>query len=145
MQRTLPVALSLAFLVACGGDTTAKNEYVAAVNKAQTEFAAGIGKAAPSATEADATKVFGDMQAAIEKVVADLRAVEPPDEVAALHQRLVREMADFGTAVEKAAGSLRSGDPGKLAAAQAAFTKSTAGAGRKIDATIGQINAKLQE
>ena len=142
MQRTLAVALSLAFLVACGGDTTAKNEYVAAVNRAQTEFAAGIAKARPGA---DAAKTFDDMQAAIDKVVADLRAVDPPDEVAALHERLVREMAGFGTAVEQAAGSLTSGDPGKLAAAQAAFTRSTAGAGRKIDATIGQINAKLQE
>ena len=141
----LALLLAAVALAACGGDTAEKNDYVEKVNKAQTDFADGISKAQGGATATNGKKVFDDMAASIDKVVADLRAVEPPDDVTSQHDRLVGELEKFGAAVEKAGASITSNDPQKIAAAQADFAKEASGVSTKIGSTIQEINAKLQE
>ena len=136
--------LATVALVACGGDTEAKNDYVAAVNKAQTDFADGISKAQAGAAT-DPKKVFDDMKASIDKVVSDLKAVEPPDDVTSEHSTLVSELEKFGAAVAEAGSSVTSGDPQKIASAQADFAQEASGVSTKIGQAIQEINAKLQE
>ena len=147
MTRLLTViALALTLVAAgCGSDTADKNEYVNAVNKAQTDFADGIGKVQQGASASDGAAVFDEMKASVDKVVADLKAVDPPEDVKSLHDQLVSQLADFGDAVEKAGSSIESGDAQTLATAQATFAREVSGVGAQIGATIQQINAKLQE
>lgn len=131
-------------LVACGGDTAENNDYVEAVNKAQTDFADGISKA-QSAGASNPQKVFTDMGASIDKVVSDLKAVDPPDDVTTEHNTLISELERFGAAVDKAGESLTSNDPQKISDAQAEFAQEASGVSGKIGTTIQQINSKLQE
>ena len=76
------LALSLVAASGCGSDTKKKNEYVDAINKAQTTFVDGISKAQASGTGVQAAEqTFKNMRAAIDKVISDLKSVTPPDEV----------------------------------------------------------------
>ena len=147
MKRLLAgLAIILALgLVACGGDTEAKNDYVEAVNKAQTDFATSISKAPTGANASDPGSVFDKMAASVDKVVADLKAVEPPDAVQEQHDRLVSELEKFGAAIEDAGESLASRDPQKIASAQAEFAQKASDVGTKIGTAIQQINSELQE
>ena len=140
----LAIILTLG-LVACGGDTEEKNDYVAAVNKAQTDFASSISQAPSGASASDPGSVFDKMAASVDKVVADLKAVEPPDAVKDQHATLVSELEEFGTAIEDAGDSLSSRDPQKIASAQAEFAQKASDVGTKIGTAIQQINSELQE
>ena len=149
--RASAVCLAALSLVAagCGSDTKAKNDYVDAVNKAQTEFADNIQKAGsstPSGSDpaAGAKQTFTALGAAIDKVIADLKAVEPPDDVKDLHNKLISQLNDFGGQIDQAASALGSGDLKAIAAAQAKFAQSASSLGTEISKTISDINTKLQ-
>jgi hypothetical protein len=149
--RAAAVCLAALSLVAvgCGGDTKAKNEYVDAVNKAQADFADNVkkvGSSAPSGSDpvAAAKQAYTALGSAIDKVIADLKAVEPPDDVKALHSRLITQLSGFGGEVDKAVTSLSSGDLQAIAKAQADFAKSASTLGTQISKTLSEINTKLQ-
>jgi hypothetical protein len=151
LVRASAVGLAALSLVAagCGSDTKAKNDYVDAVNKAQTEFADNIqkvGSSTPSGSDpaAGAKQTFTALGAAIDKVIADLKAVEPPDDVKDLHNKLISQLNDFGGQIDQAASALGSGDLKAIAAAQAKFAQSASSLGTEISKTISDINTKLQ-
>src|SRR3954447_5010271 len=142
-------ALSLVVTAGCGGSSTSTDEYVKALNKAQTDFAASVKKVGASSSAcsdplATAKKPFSDLSAATDKVVADLKAVKPPDKVKALHQQLVTEMTEFRAQVKAAGETLNSNDPTKILSAQSKFAARASSLGARISKTIGDINAKLQ-
>jgi uncharacterized phage infection (PIP) family protein YhgE len=140
--------LSLVAGVGCGGDTKASNNYVDAINKAQTDFAANIHKlgsgTSTSSDPAQAAKdTFAKLDTAIKKVVADLKAVKPPDKVKDLHSELIGELNDFEAQVKTAGASLGSGDPQAIVKAQSKFAASASSLGTRISQTIDKINKKL--
>src|SRR3954454_14894599 len=143
-------ALALIAAAGCGSDTKSSNDYVTAINKVQTEFAANVQKvgsssaAAGSDPAAAAKKTFTDLKTAIDKAITDLKSVKPPDKVKDLHAALVSEMTEFDTQVKAAGDSLGSGDPQKILAAQQKFASSASTLGTKIETTINAINTKLQ-
>jgi hypothetical protein len=148
LLRTLALtaaALSLVAASGCGGDTKTNNDYVNALNKAQTDFAAGVGKIQTSAAPGKAQDVFTNLKASVDKVVADIKAVKPPDKVKDLHATLVGELESFGSAIDEAGNALNEKDPAKVAAAQSKFATAASSAGTKITQTIADINAKLQQ
>jgi membrane-bound lytic murein transglycosylase B len=151
VMRSAVLCLTALALVAtgCGSDTKKNNDYVDAVNKAQTAFADNVKKVGSSAplggdAAAAAKQTFSDLSAAIDKVIADLKAVEPPDEVKDLHNQLISELREFGTQVADAGRSLTSSDPQAIATAQSKFATSASSLGTRISKTISDINAKLQ-
>ncbi|HEX6712001.1 MAG TPA: DUF6376 family protein [Thermoleophilaceae bacterium] len=150
--RAAVICVAALALVAtgCGSDTKSNNDYVDAVNKAQTDFADNIqkvGSSAPSGADAAAgvKQTFSDLKTAIDKVIADLKAVEAPDEVKSLHNELISEMTEFGTQVKSAASSLGSGDAQAIATAQSKFATSASSLGTRISKTISDINTKLRD
>lgn len=144
-------ALALVAGAGCGGDTKEANDYVSAVNKVQSDFANSIQKAGgargskSSDPTAAAKQTFGDLNTAIHKVVSDLKAVDPPDEVKTLHNDLVSEMSEFQRQVKAAGESLSASDPHTIATAQSKFAASASSLGTRISKTIDEINAKLQD
>jgi hypothetical protein len=149
--RAAAICLAVLSLVAagCGSGTKANNDYVDAVNKAQTEFADSIqkvGSSAPSGSDpaVAAKQTFSALGTAIDKVVADLKAVDPPDDVKDLHNKLIAQLSAFGGQVDKAASALSSGDLQAIAAAQRSFAQSASTLGTQISKTITDINTKLQ-
>jgi hypothetical protein len=141
------VALALAALAGCG-DTASTNEYVDAVNKAQTDFAASVSKVqadAAGTTPEKAKDVFTSLGDGVDKVVSDLKAVSAPDKVKDLHDQLIDQVSSFGTAIKKAGDSITGKDPRKITEAQTKFATEIASVGTKISSTIDEINKKLQE
>lgn len=150
--RPAAVCLAVLALVAtgCGGDTKKSNDYVDAVNKAQTDFADNIqkvGTSAPSGGDAAAAakQTFSNLSTAIDKVVSDLKAVDPPDDVKDLHNELISELNEFGGQVKEAASSISSNDPQAIVAAQSKFATSASSLGTRISKTISDINTKLHD
>ena len=121
-------ALGLVAGVGCGSDTKEANDYVSAINKAQTDFADSVQKIGSSAAggtpEEKAKNTFGRLERAIDGVVADLKAVDPPDKVKDLHSELVAELSQFKAQVKAAGDSLSSGDPQAIVKAQSTFASS---------------------
>ena len=143
-------ALSLVAASGCGGDTKSSNEYVDAINKAQTDFADTIqGLGSGTSTSSDPTQAakdtFAKLDAAIQKVVADLKGVDAPDKVQALHNELISELSEFEGQVKTAGDSLSSGDPQTIVAAQSKFASSASTLGTRISKTINDINTKLKD
>jgi hypothetical protein len=142
------VALALVVASGCGGDTKKSNDYVNAINKVQTDFAANVQKvgSAPAGSDplASAQKTFTDLKTAIDKAIADLKSVTPPDKVKDLHGQLVSEMDQFSSEVKAAGDSLTSKDPQKILQAQSKFATDAGSIETKVTQTITQINTKLQ-
>lgn len=133
-------ALIAACLVAgCGGSNAQGNAYVNAVNKAQKDFATSVGQ--PSST----TDTLTQLETALGKIVTDLKAADPPDDVKALHTTLVTQFGDFKDSVGAVSAAVATKDQQKIAAAQTKFTRDSAATQAKIAATITAINEKLHE
>src|SRR4051794_29357639 len=141
-------ALALIAVSGCGSDTNKSNDYVGAINKVQTDFAANVSKvgSAPAGSDpvASAQKTFTALGAAIAKAISDLQGVDPPDKVKSLHTQLIAEMNQFAKEVKTAGDSLTSKDPQKILAAQSKFATDAGSIETKVTQTIGQINTKLQ-
>ena len=152
MRRLAPVLAVLALGVAvagCGSDTKAANDYVDAVNKAQNEFASTFDRLNARITATSSPKedraTLKRFQDAIDKVVADLRSVEPPSKVKTLHTELIGEINSYGGEIGKARKAFGSDDPAKVIAAQTDLVTSVTDVSSKINSTIDQINKKLRE
>jgi histidinol-phosphate/aromatic aminotransferase/cobyric acid decarboxylase-like protein len=143
----LVAVLALVAGTGCGSDTKSSNDYVDALNKVQNDFANSVSSstAAPSSgsSEEKAQAVFTRLDAAIGKLIDDLKKVTPPDKVKSLHSQLVREMTQFKAQVKKAGDALRSGDPQKIVKAQTRFATDASALGNKIGDTIQGINDEL--
>ena len=143
------LAIMLAVVAAgCGGGDQDRDAYVKALNKAQTgltqRFAALQSKITPTSNAQQDIKTLRAYEAAVGTTVGDLRAVEPPDGLATLHRRFVDEVAAYGTALETARGELDERNPRAILAAQGRLRSAVAKTGRQLNATIKQINQKLE-
>ena len=152
MRRLSPVLIVVALaLVAsgCGADTKAANDYVDAVNKAQTDFATKFdelsGKITSTSTAAQDRETLDGFKQAIDKVVTDFRAVKAPDKVKVLHGQLIAELAAYGREIDKAKLAFADEDPKAIVKAQADLVSAVTKVQAQINATISAINTKLRE
>jgi hypothetical protein len=142
------LALILAVVVAgCGGDE-GRNDYVKALNTAQTGLAQRFTKLQSRITATSSAKqdqqTLQAYEAAVGTTVRDLRAITPPDGFGALHRRFVGEVAGYGIALRTARGELKGDDPRAILAAQGRLRTAVAQTGKQLNATIQAINAKLK-
>jgi hypothetical protein len=142
--------LALAGATGCFGSNSDENAYVDQLNKVQNDFASSLAKAQSSApsrlnAKAQAIQNFDTLETAIDKLIADLKAVDPPAKVESLHNELISEMQQFQVQVKKGAASLTTSDGPGFQAALAQFATEAGQFGTKISKTISGINDKLQE
>jgi hypothetical protein len=152
VRRLWPILVVVALaLVAsgCGADTKAANDYVDAVNKAQTGFAARFdtlsSKITSTSTAAQDRETLDGFKGAIDKVVKDFRAVKAPDKVKALHGKLISELSAYGKEIDKAKQAFSDEDPKAIVKAQADLVSAVTRVQTQINATIAEINRKLRE
>ena len=148
MRGALAVALALAVAVgACGGDTKTKNAYVEDVNRAQSDFVAVVDDSGTriqgNASDEETATQLDMIRAAAAKVVVELRAIEPPDNVKTLHASLVKEAQGLVAAFKKAADAYRSKDPSQILSAKVDLTNDIDRVNKQLNATITQLNEKL--
>jgi hypothetical protein len=152
VRRLSPILVVVALaLVAsgCGADTKAANDYVDAVNKAQTGFATRFdtlsSKITSTSTAEQDRQTLDGFKGAIDKVVKDFRAVKPPDKVKALHGQLISEISAYGKEIDRAKEAFSDDDPKAIVRAQADLVSAVTRVQTKINATIAEINSKLRE
>jgi hypothetical protein len=149
--RAVAVLLVLAATAAaaCGSaGGGAQDDYVKALNKAQAgltqRFTRLQARITPTSTAAQDVKTLQAYEDAVGTTVADLRAIDPPAGFDALHRRFVGQVADYGVALRSAKAQLTGDDPRAILAAQGRLKEDVAATGRRLNATIAQINEKLQ-
>jgi outer membrane murein-binding lipoprotein Lpp len=146
----LLAAVALAVVAAgCGSDNKAANAYVDAVNRAQNDFASTFdrlsSKITSTSTPEQDQKTLDGFKRAVDKVVGDLRAVEPPDRVKGLHAELVGEIANYGREIDKAKSAFANGSPKAIIKAQTQLVTAVTRVSSQINRTIDAINKKLRE
>ena len=155
MRRTARLCLLLAVLAAgapglagCGGSGAEEERYVEQVNAAQESFAdrfAAIQKRlTTTSTAAEDRRALRDFRLATDRIVRDLRAVEPPESVDDLHDRLIAAVAGYGSEIDRARGMLSAGDPQQVIRARTELSGAVGDVSRRITAAITAINARLQ-
>jgi hypothetical protein len=152
VRRLTPVLIvaALALVAAgCGTDTKEANDYVDAVNKAQNAFATKFdelsGQITSTSTAAQDRKTLDGFRQAIDKVVADFRAVKAPDKVKDLHGKLISEVSAYGREIDKAKGAFSDDDPQAIVKAQADLVSAVTRVQSQINQTIADINKKLRD
>jgi sigma54-dependent transcription regulator len=152
VRRLTPVLIvaALALVAAgCGTDTKEANDYVDAVNKAQNAFATKFdelsGQITSTSTAAQDRKTLDGFRQAIDKVVADFRAVKAPDKVKDLHGKLIAEVSAYGREIDKAKGAFSNDDPQAIVKAQADLVSAVTRVQSQINQTIADINKKLRD
>jgi hypothetical protein len=150
LRGVLVVAIALSLLAAtgCGGDTKAKNDYVAAVNKAQADFVAVVddtgARLAQNSQDSETATSLDGIRVAAEGVVRELRAVKPPGGVGPLNAKLIREAQALVVAFRKAASAYRSGDSARILKAKVDLSKDIGQINAQINSTIQELNRKLR-
>ena len=149
MRGALAVALALAVAVgACGDDTKTKNSYVEQVNQAQSNFVAVVDDSQSriqggNASNTETATQLDMIRAAAAKVVVELRAIKPPDNVKTLHASLVKEAQGLVAAFKKASDAYRSQDPSQILTAKVDLGKDIDRVNAQLNATIQELNRKL--
>jgi hypothetical protein len=143
-------ALAVGIAVAgCGDDNKAANQYVDAVNRAQNDFAKTFDRLSSRITSTSTPqqdrKTLDGFRSAVDKVVGDLRAVEPPEEVKGLHGELVGEISSYGKEIDKAKRAFANGSPKAIIKAQTQLVTAVTRVSGQINRTIDAINEKLRE
>ena len=151
MRRLAPVlaALAVGVVVAgCGTDTKASNAYVDSVNKAQNDFASTFDRLSSQITSTSSPqqdqKTLDGFKRAVDKVVGDLRSVEPPDKVKPLHGELVGEISSYGREIDRAKSAFAKGSPKAIIRAQTQLVTAVTRVSGQINRTIDAINKKLR-
>jgi hypothetical protein len=153
MPRVLLVAvvlLSLFGVTACGSDNTkSANTYVSAVNEAQNRFADTFDQLQREITPTSSVRqdraTLAKFSQAVDRVVAQLRAVKPPDKVKSLHTDLIAAISSYRTEVEKARKAFASRDRKTFMRTERRFVARVQAISERINKTIAAINAKLHE
>jgi hypothetical protein len=137
------VLLAAVSLAGCGGgddqDTQADRAYIEQVNGAVQRFAREA-EQLPAGFETDTLHTYS---ATLERTADDLRAIDPPASVAALHRELAGDVSTYADAIDAAASAPLSKDPDKVVAAQQALLKATATANREVNRTLREIGRRL--
>jgi hypothetical protein len=152
VRRLAPVLAVIAAAVlagGCGSDTKSANDYVDAVNRAQNDFARTFDRLSSQITSTSTPqqdqKTLDGFERAVDKVVGDLRAVEPPGKVKDLHAELVNEISSYGKEIERAKKAFANGSPKAIIKAQTQLVTAVTRVSGQINRTIDAINNKLRE
>jgi Family of unknown function (DUF6376) len=137
-------AVAALALAACGGDDES-NDYVDDVNAVQNEFLDTMTEVAstPPTNPSQAGDVVSEMEDAFATAADDLEAIDPPEEVADLHDELVTTMSDLGTQVADLGESLTSGNPQQTAQAATELQAALTEAQTEVTSLTDQINEEL--
>jgi hypothetical protein len=142
------VAAATVVLAACG-DTEEKNDYVDAVNNVTSTLNTGLGDVSTQASAVDSpdqvATVFTDFAAQLETATTELEDISPPDDVSDLHDQLVGDLQELTDAANTAAEGVSSGGAAALVTTAQEFIAEATRISTEADATITEINSKLQE
>ena len=148
LRLILPVLLGAAALtlVACSEDTDEKNDYVDEVNEVQTTLQDEIANLAQTPRSPEELVTFYDETvASLESAVASLEDIEPPDDVAELHDKLVTEIQGLADVISGAVDEIKQGGAAAVPGAVGQLATEGSRLQAEFSATIDEINSTLQD
>ena len=146
--QTTVAALLVAGALATGCGNEEQNDYVDQVNEIQTQLVSDVTDATTGVTPTNAEQAAGladDMAAVFNDAADQLEAVDPPDDVADLHQQLVDELRSIGDQVTEAADAFTKGSAQAAAQAALELQRATTESQTKLNGLVDQINSQLQD
>ena len=155
MPRLGALAVSLllcaapATLAACGEDTDEQNDYVDEVNGVTMGLNDELNRIASAVTSVsdpqEAVDAFATLSDAVRSAGDELEAVDPPEDVAELHDQLVRQVERLAAEAGNAVDEVREGGPAAVIGVATGFIGETNRISSDIDGTLDEINSILQE
>ena len=134
-------------LIACGGDTAEKNDYVDEVNKVTSTLQSGLTEVGSGATvdsPDQAAAVFEEFAGELGAAVTDLEGINAPEDVADLQAEIVENLRTLEDEATGAAAEIRTGGAAAIPGVAAQFLVEANRIGTEIDSMIGEINSQLQ-
>lgn len=136
-------------LVACGGDTEEKNDYVDAVNEVTSTLQTGLNEVSSQGTStgapADVSKLYEGFSQQVEAASTDLSEIQPPEDVTDQHDRLVSVLDELSAEAENAADEVAAGGAASMVGVATQFVGDATRLASEADEIISEINSKLQE
>ncbi len=151
MKRLLSLVLILVAsaavaLAPTGCGNAEKNDYVDKVNEIQnnlqTQATAAISSA--PASPAQAGQLVKKLQGLFADAADQLAAVDPPSDVADLHQQLVDKVREVSDQIGKLADAFNSGNPQQIQQAASDLQTAISDSQGELSSLIDQINSQLQ-
>jgi len=131
-------------LVACG--SSANNDYVDSVNHVTSQLQSDVTQITNEAkvnSPKQAADVFDQVAVKVDGAAAELQGIDPPDQVAGLHAKLVGEMKQLGSEAKGASDDIDAGGPAATPGVLSGFVTQARRLDAQIRLTINQINAEL--
>jgi hypothetical protein len=148
-MKRLAGALAIASLavigVGCGNDE--QNDYVDEVNRLQTELVdevtAAVSGAVPT-NQQDAAEIAAELEQVFADGAEQFESVSPPEEVADLHEQLVKQIDGIAEQVGAAEEAFTSGNATEASQAALALQEASNRIQTDLNGLIDQINSELQ-
>jgi hypothetical protein len=140
--------LAVALLAAGCGDSGEKNDFVDEVNQLQTDLVDQVSQATTGSTpttQKEAADYAGKIADIFSRSADEFAAVDPPEDVADLHQQLVEEIRSIAQDTKKAEQTLRTGSPKEAQRALADLQTAGTDAQNQLNSLIDEINADLHD
>jgi hypothetical protein len=150
MHRSRPLILAATLaatallLGSCGGSDN--NGYVDSVNGVTSQLQSDVSEISSGASVSSpqqAADVFTQVSDKVDAAAAKLQDISPPDQVADLHQKLVRDLKTLGSEAKAAADDIKAGGAGAAPGVLTHFVSQVRALDAEIKSTIDEINAKL--
>ena len=139
------IAASALALAACDGDTAENNEYVDQVNEVSSTLLSSVQSLpASGGSPKQISSALDEVSTQVGTAATDLSEVEPPEDVADLHQKMVTDLNTLSDEATNAANEVASGGAAGAVGVVAQFVVEANRIGGEIDSTINEINSELQ-
>lgn len=147
--RLLTLALAVTSAVAfaaCDEDTAENNEYVDQVNQVSSTLldsveSLPVGGGSPQ----QVSSALEEVSSQLETASTDLAEIDPPEDVADLHDKIVTDLETLSSEATNAADEVSAGGAAGAVGVISQFVVEANRIGAEIDTTITEINSKLQE
>jgi hypothetical protein len=133
-------------LAGCDGDTAENNEYVDDVNAVSTQLLESV-KSLPAGggSPQQISTALDQVASQVGTAATDLSAIDPPEDVAGLHDQIVSDLETLESEATNAADEVKSGGAAAAIGVVGQFVAEANRIGAEIDSTISEINGVLQD
>jgi hypothetical protein len=143
----VPLLAGALALAACGSNEE-DNDYVEQVNASQEQLVDEVTETvsgAPPANPRAAAEVAGELEGVFASTADEFEAIEPPQDVADLHDELVAAIRGVGTRIGETEKAFASGSSKQAARAALELQTATTDLQTQLSTLIDDINAQLQD
>ena len=140
------LAVSALALSACDEDTAENNDYVDEVNEVSSTLLSSV-QALPATggSPQQVSSALEEVATQVGTAATDLDAIEPPSDVANLHDKIVTDLTTLSDEATNAANEVAAGGAAAAAGVVGQFVVEANRIGAEIDSTITEINSTLQD